>query len=59
MNPLSWILVAWVVVAVASALKFWRMTAVYRHKPMQPGAALQSQVFREQLERLWEKDSRV
>ena len=56
-NP-GWIMLAWLVVALASALKFWSITRPYRDK---------TTLYREQsvdeerqrLERRWRNDSKV
>ncbi len=56
-NP-AWIVCAWLVVACASAIKFWSITRPYRSK-----ASLSSEQSvgeaRQSLERLWRKDSKV
>ena len=53
-NP-AWFLFAWVVVAAASLLKFWRITAPWRQRGFQqlPGDA---DAFRASLERRWKVD---
>jgi hypothetical protein len=56
-NP-SWIVLAWLVVAFASAVKFWSITRPYRSKT----AAFNQQTIdevRQRLERRWRKDSKV
>tara|TARA_Y100000746_G_scaffold211339_1_gene202267 strand:+ start:487 stop:681 length:195 start_codon:yes stop_codon:yes gene_type:complete len=52
-NP-AWFLLAWLVVAAASAWKFWRLTAAYRTK-MRASHNSSSQ-FRLQLEKSWQRD---
>jgi len=56
-NP-GWIVLAWLVVALASALKFWSVTRPYRNKIVGSRAQTVDQA-REQLERRWRKDSKV
>jgi len=56
-NP-GWIVLAWLVVALASALKFWSVTRPYRNKIVDSRAQAVDQA-REQLERRWRKDSKV
>ena len=56
-NP-GWIVLAWLVVALASALKFWSITRPYRDKIAGPGAQTVDDV-RERLEQRWQKDSKV
>ena len=56
-NP-GWIVLAWLVVALASALKFWSVTRPYRNKIVGSHAQTVEQA-REQLERRWRKDSKV
>ena len=56
-NP-SWIVLAWLVVAFASAVKFWSITRPYRKK----AAYFNQQTVdeaRQRLERRWRKDSKV
>ena len=56
-NP-SWIVLAWLVVAFASAVKFWSITRPYRKK----AAPFNQQTVdeaRQRLERRWRKDSKV
>ena len=52
-----WILVAWLVVAVASALRFWRITGPFRARlrSQQRLAALNPDKARQSLERSWRK----
>ncbi len=56
-NP-GWIVLAWLVVALASALKFWSVTRPYRNKIVGSRSQTVDQA-REQLERRWRKDSKV
>tara|TARA_B000000565_G_scaffold106698_1_gene79983 strand:- start:3438 stop:3614 length:177 start_codon:yes stop_codon:yes gene_type:complete len=56
-NP-AWIVLAWLVVALASALKFWSITRPYRNKIAGSDAQTVDEV-REHLEQLWQKDSKV
>jgi hypothetical protein len=56
-NP-GWIVLAWSVVALASALKFWSITRPYRDKK----GLLREQTVdeaRQRLERRWRSDSKV
>ena len=56
-NP-GWIVLAWLVVALASAFKFWSITRPYRDKT----ALLRGQTVDEArlpLERRWRSDSKV
>ena len=52
-----WILVAWAVVAVASALRFWRLTGPFRSKvkAQQRLESLNPERARASLERSWLK----
>ena len=52
-----WILVAWLVVAVASALRFWRITGPFRARlcSQQRLSALTPDQARQSLERSWRK----
>ena len=54
-----WILVAWAVVALASALRFWRLTGPFRSKPkaQQRLDSLNSDQVRALLERSWLKST--
>ena len=56
-NP-SWIVLAWLVVAFASAIKFWSITRPFR---MKTARSSQQSVddARQRLERSWRKDSKV
>ena len=56
-NP-GWIVLAWLVVALASAVKFWSLTRPYRHKT-DLSKAQTLDVARQRLERHWRKDSKV
>ena len=56
-NP-GWIVLAWLVVALASALKFWSITRPHRNK-MAGSSAQTVDEARERLERRWRKDSKV
>ena len=56
-NP-GWIVLAWVVVALASAFKFWSITRPYRDKTTMPGAQAVDEA-RQRLERRWRNDSKV
>ncbi len=52
-----WILVAWLVVALASALRFWRMTEPFRARlqRQQRLEGMSAEQARESLERSWHK----
>ncbi len=54
-----WILVAWAVVALASALRFWRLTGPFRSKlkAQQRLDSLNSDQVRALLERSWLKST--
>nr|WP_170951144.1 hypothetical protein [Synechococcus sp. UW106] len=56
-NP-SWIVLAWLVVAFASAVKFWSITRPYRKKA-DPFNQQTVDEARQRLERRWRKDSKV
>ena len=56
-NP-SWIVLAWLVVALASALKFWSITRPYRNKAAGSSAQTVDEA-RKRLEQRWRKDSKV
>ncbi|WP_226412419.1 hypothetical protein [Synechococcus sp. MU1642] len=56
-NP-SWIVLAWVVVALASAFKFWSITRPYRDKATVTSAQKVDEA-RKRLERRWRNDSMV
>lgn len=49
-NPL-WMLVPWLVFAIAAGLKFWRVTALFRRELLEPPS--QTERFRQSLERIW------
>ena len=56
-NP-GWIVLAWLVVALASALKFWSITRPYRDKTaLSRGQTVDEE--RQRLERRWRNDSKV
>jgi hypothetical protein len=52
-NP-GWFLLAWLVVAAASAWKFWRLTGSYRTKMRSSQSS--SLQFRLKLEKSWQQD---
>ena len=54
-HPL-WILVPWVVFALAAGLKAWRLMALVRRQGLP--LASSSERFREALERSWARDQR-
>ncbi|AII49786.1 hypothetical protein KR52_11630 [Synechococcus sp. KORDI-52] len=56
-NP-GWIVLAWLVVAFASAVKFWSITRPYRDKTT-PTRAYTVDEARQRLERSWRNDSKV
>ena len=56
-NP-SWIVLAWLVVAFASAIKFWSITRPYRKKTTRSSQQTVDDA-RQRLERRWRKDSKV
>ena len=55
-NP-GGILLAWFVVALASAVKFWSLTRPYRHKKIFSSSQNVNEA-RECLERRWRKNSK-
>ena len=58
MTNQGWIVLGWLVVAMASALKFWSITRPYRDKK----AFFREQTVeeaRKRLERRWRNDSKV
>ncbi len=57
LHDTRWILVAWAVVAVASVLRFWRLTGPFRSKlkAQQRLEALNPDQARASLERSWLK----
>ena len=56
-NPV-WLVLAWFVVALALAIKFWSITHPYRDKTMLSSAQKLDEA-RQRLERLWRSDSMV
>jgi len=56
-NP-GWIVLAWMVVALASAFKFWSIMRPYRDKSTMPSAQTVDEA-RQRLERRWRNDSKV
>ena len=52
----AWILLAWFVVAIACATRFWRITAAFRRN--NGWAEPSSKAMRESLERAWERSPR-
>ena len=56
-NP-GWIVLAWFVVALASAVKFWSITRPYRQKSLFSNHQTIDQA-RQQLERHWRDDTKV
>lgn len=55
-HPL-WMLVPWAVFACAAAIKFWRLTALFRKHLV--GSPNPTEQFRQRLERLWQKDQQA
>ena len=55
-NPL-WMLVPWAVFALASAIKFWRLTALFRKHLL--GIPSKTERMRQTLERIWQEDQQV
>ena len=56
-NP-GWIVLAWLVVALASALKFWSITRTYRDRTsLSPEQSVDE--ARQRFERCWQNDSKV
>ncbi len=55
-NPL-WMLVPWVVFALAAGLKFWRVTTVFRRHLQ--GSRSSTERFRQSLERIWQTDQQA
>ncbi|MAH58695.1 MAG: hypothetical protein CMN91_09725 [Synechococcus sp. ARS1019] len=51
----SWILIAWGVVAVAAASKFWRLTRGYRDRMHLDHSAASTEASRRRLETIWEE----
>ena len=56
-NP-GWIVLAWLAVALASALKFWSITRPYRDKTALSREQSVDEA-RQRLERRWRNDSKV
>lgn len=52
-NPL-WMLVPWVVFAVAAGVKFWRVTTLFRRHLLSPPTSTER--FRQSLEQIWHHD---
>jgi hypothetical protein len=50
-----WMLVPWVVFAIAAGFKFWRLTAGFRKEVISGPSG--SERFRQSLERIWAKES--
>lgn len=55
-NPL-WMLVPWLVFALAAGIKFWRLTSLFRKHLL--GIPSRTERLRQMLERIWEKDQQV
>ncbi len=55
-NPL-WMLVPWLVFALAAGIKFWRLTALFRKHLL--GVPSSTEQVRQNLERIWEKDQQA
>jgi len=53
-HPL-WMLVPWLVFAVAAGVKFWRLTSVWR-RSMAVAKTQDAERFRRQLERSWQQN---
>lgn len=51
-SPL-WMLVPWLVFALAAGFKFWRITALFRRHLL--AAPTNSERFRQSLERIWRR----
>ena len=56
-NP-GWVLLAWLVVALASGLKFWSITRPYRDKKALSREQTVDEA-RQRFERRWRNDSKV
>ena len=52
-NPL-WMLVPWLVFALAASIKCWRLTALFREHLL--GVPSRTEHVRQMLERIWKKD---
>lgn len=55
-NPV-WMLVPWLVFALAAGLQFWRLTARFRRREL--GAVSSREQFRQTLERIWQNDQNM
>jgi hypothetical protein len=55
-NPL-WMLVPWLVCALAAGVKFWRLTALFRKHLL--GIPSRTERLRQTLERIWQKDQQA
>lgn len=55
-NPL-WMLVPWLVFALAAGVKFWRLTSLFRKRVL--GIPSRTERMRQMLERIWEKDQQA
>ena len=55
-NPL-WMLVPWLVFALAAGIKFWRLTTLFRKHLL--GVPSRTERLRQMLERIWEKDQQA
>ena len=49
-----WILVPWLVFAVAAGSKFWRLTTAFRRQALDTASSTES--FRQTLEQTWQRD---
>jgi hypothetical protein len=56
MNNALWMLVHWAVFAVASGVKFWRLTSAWRQRGMN---GKDTDQFRRSLERIWQQDQKA
>jgi hypothetical protein len=56
MNNALWMLVPWAVFAVASGVKFWRLTSAWRQRGMN---GKDTDQFRRSLERIWQQDQKA
>ena len=52
-----WMLMPWVVFAVAAGIKFWLLTSAWRQRGA--GTAPNTDQFRRSLERIWQKDQKA
>lgn len=55
-NPL-WMLVPWVVFAIAAGIKFWRLTKLFRRHLIDTPSSTEQ--FRASLELAWSKDQQT